>query len=68
MQLKVLGSSGSRAPGFHASCLVLEMVQERLLNNRVWPDFPQIPSRENPVLEYCPLPDQGPVMIAGLKV
>ncbi len=131
MQLKVLGSSGSRAPGFHASCLliderllldagtvsfalsleaqaqiddvllthahldhmvdlafladnmlgmrqqpirvwgpppVLDMVQEHLLNNQVWPDFTQIPNPENPVLQYCPLPEDGPVKIAGLKV
>lgn len=131
MQLRVLGSSGSRAPGFHASCLlinqrllldagtvsialsledqaqiddvllthahldhmvdlafladnmlgmrqepirvwgpapVLAMVQEHLLNNRVWPDFTRIPSAEKPVLKYCPLPERGPVEIAGLQV
>ncbi|MCF6178438.1 MAG: 3',5'-cyclic-nucleotide phosphodiesterase [Geopsychrobacter sp.] len=131
MQLKVLGSSGSRAPGFHASCLlinqrllldagtvsfalsledqariddvllthahldhmvdlafladnmlgmrtqpirvwapepVLNMVREHLLNNEVWPDFTQLPSREKPVLQYCPLPAFGPVEIAGLQV
>lgn len=131
MQLKVLGSSGSRAPGFHASSLlidrrllldagavsltvsledqaliddvllthahldhivdlafladnvlgmrqqpirvwgpppVLAMVEEHLLNNRVWPDFTRIPSREHPVLQYCPLPESGPVAIAGLQI
>ncbi len=131
MQLKVLGSSGSRAPGFHASSLlinqhllldagtvsialsleeqariddvllthahldhmvdlafladnmlgmrqqpirvwgpqsVLEMIREHLLNNRVWPDFTRIPDPQRPVLQYCPLPDQGPVEIAGLKI
>ena len=131
MQLKVLGSSGSKAPGFHASSLlidehllldagtvsfalsleaqariddvllthahldhmvdlafladnmlelrqqpirvwgpqpVLDMVKEHLLNNRVWPDFTQIPNRKNPVLQYCPLPAEGPVTIAGLTV
>lgn len=131
MQLKVLGSSGSRAPGFHASCLliddqllldagtvsialsledqsrindvllthahldhmvdlafladnmlgmrdqpirvwgpkpVLDMVQEHLLNNKVWPDFTRIPDPERPVLQYCPLPEEGSVEIAGLRV
>ena len=47
---------------------VLDTVQEHLLNNRVWPDFTRIPSRENPVLQYCPLPDEAPVTIAGLQI
>ena len=131
MQLKVLGSSGSRAPGYHASCLlinqsmlldagtvsfalslenqariddvllthahldhmvdlafladnmiglrqepirvwgpqpVLDMVQEYLFNDKVWPDFTRLPSLEKPVLKFYPLPAEGPVEIAGLSV
>ncbi len=47
---------------------VLDRVHEYLLNDLVWPDFTRIPNPENPVLQYCPLPDEGPVVIAGLQI
>lgn len=31
---------------------VLEVIEEHLLNNKIWPDFTRIPDRKAPVLQY----------------
>ena len=47
---------------------VLDAISKHLMNNLIWPDFTKIPSAENPILTYVPMPIGTQVKIAGLKV
>jgi cAMP phosphodiesterase len=47
---------------------VIAAIREHLMNDLIWPDFTRIPTAENPVLIYVPLPVGKTVSIAGLKV
>lgn len=47
---------------------VIEAIRKHLMNGIIWPDFTKIPTPENPVLAYAPMPVGKTVSIAGLKV
>lgn len=47
---------------------VLDAIREHLMNDVIWPDFTRIPTPENPVLAYAPMPVGKTVTIAGLRV
>lgn len=47
---------------------VLDAIRKHLMNDIIWPDFTRIPTAENPVLTYAPMPIGKYVSIAGLKV
>jgi cAMP phosphodiesterase len=47
---------------------VLDAIREHLMNDIIWPDFTRIPTPQNPVLAYAPMPLGKAVAVAGLKV
>jgi len=46
----------------------LEGLKKHLLNNILWPDFTEIPSRASPVLRFIALTPARPVEMKGLKI
>jgi cAMP phosphodiesterase len=47
---------------------VIDAIRKHLMNDLIWPDFTRIPTADNPVLAYAPMPVGRSVNIAGLKV
>ena len=47
---------------------VIDAIRKHLMNDIIWPDFTRIPTPENPVLAYAPMPLGKAVAVAGLKV
>ena len=47
---------------------VIDAIRMHLMNDLIWPDFTRIPTADNPVLVYAPMPAGKSVNIAGLKV
>jgi ribonuclease BN (tRNA processing enzyme) len=47
---------------------VIDAIRLHLMNDLIWPDFTRIPTADNPVLTYAPMPVGKSVNIAGLKV
>lgn len=52
----------------HAPAGTLESMDKDLFNNRVWPDFRTIPTREKPVLAFEAMPVNEPVTCQGLRI
>lgn len=42
-----------------ASAEVIDVLRTHLFNDRLWPDFTQIPTAENPFLRFATMPDSG---------
>ena len=47
---------------------VLDQVRRHLFNNQLWPDFSAIRIGTHPVLEFSPLPTDGPLVVDGLTI
>ena len=52
----------------HGSPAVLDCLRRDIFNNRVWPDFRVIPTKEKPVLAFEVMPIHKPVTCQGLKI
>src|SRR5258708_10725972 len=46
----------------------MEAMDRDVFNNRVWPDFRVIPTKENPVIAFEVMPVHTPVTCQGLKI
>ncbi len=44
----------------HASDATLKAVREHIFNWTIWPDFSKLPTAENPLLRWLPMPAQQP--------
>jgi ribonuclease BN (tRNA processing enzyme) len=47
---------------------VIREIRRHIFNNRIWPDFTQIPSREHPVLRFEEITPREPLVIQGYRV
>jgi ribonuclease BN (tRNA processing enzyme) len=47
---------------------VIEPVKEHILNDRIWPDFTQIPHTVSPILRFKIIEEDTETMINGLKI
>ncbi|GAC1344093.1 MAG: 3',5'-cyclic-nucleotide phosphodiesterase [Myxococcales bacterium] len=52
----------------HGPAETMEAMDKDVFNNRVWPDFRTIPTRENPVMAFSVLPVNKPVQVKGYRV
>ena len=52
----------------HGPAETMEAMDKDVFNNRVWPDFRTIPSRENPVIAFDVIPTHDPVQCQGLRI
>ena len=52
----------------HGPAECMESMDKDVFNNRVWPDFRLIPSRENPVLAFEEMPLRKAVTCQGLRI
>jgi ribonuclease BN (tRNA processing enzyme) len=52
----------------HGPAETIEAMDKDVFNNRVWPDFRVIPSKEKPVLAFETMPIHTPVLCQGLKL
>lgn len=52
----------------HGPAETMEAMDKDVFNNRVWPDFRQIPTREKPVLAFDVIPVQKRVACQGLQI
>jgi len=52
----------------HGPAETMEAMDKDVFNNRVWPDFPTIPTRENPILAFETIPVIEPVTCQGLRI
>ena len=46
----------------------LGLLQKHFFNDKLWPDFTQIPSAEKPTIKYLPLKPEVPTKVAGYTV
>lgn len=47
---------------------VISIMKEHLFNNRIWPDFSQIPTPENPVINFIEIEAGKPFQVNGTTV
>ncbi len=47
---------------------VLDILQQHIFNDQVWPDFTRIPDANNPFIQLCPLPAEQPLEIQGYRI
>ncbi len=47
---------------------VLADLRRNIFNNRIWPDFTSIPSREQPVMRYQPISGRQPLRVGGYSI
>jgi cAMP phosphodiesterase len=52
----------------HGATETMEAMDKDIFNNRVWPDFRVIPTKEKPVLAFEVMPIHKPVTCQGLKI
>src|SRR4051812_4997053 len=52
----------------HGPAETMEAMDKDVFNNRVWPDFRTIPSREKPVIAFDVIPTHDPVHCQGLRI
>jgi len=52
----------------HGPAETMEAMDKDVFNNRVWPDFRVIPTKEKPVLSFDVMPIHKPVTCQGLKI
>ena len=52
----------------HGPAETMETMDKDVFNNRVWPDFRVIPTKEKPVLAFETIPIHKPVTCQGLKI
>ncbi len=52
----------------HGDAECLSQIRAHLFNDIIWPDFTKVPSEEDPVLKFQPLPNDGLLEIGDLKV
>lgn len=52
----------------HGPVETMEAMDEDVFNNRVWPDFRVIPTKEKPVVALAALRDHEPVQCQGLRI
>jgi len=52
----------------HGPAETMEAMDKDVFNNRVWPDFRVIPSKEEPVIAFEVMPIHNPVTCQGLKI
>jgi ribonuclease BN (tRNA processing enzyme) len=52
----------------HGPAETMEAMDEDVFNNRVWPDFRVIPTKEKPVLGFHTMPVDKPVQCQGYKI
>jgi ribonuclease BN (tRNA processing enzyme) len=52
----------------HGPAETMEAMDKDVFNNRVWPDFRVIPSKEKPVLAFDTIPVRKPVTCQGLRI
>src|SRR5205823_3815819 len=52
----------------HGPAETMEAMDKDVFNNRVWPDFRTIPTREKPVIAFDTIPVYEPVACQGLRI
>jgi ribonuclease BN (tRNA processing enzyme) len=52
----------------HGPAETMYAMDKDVFNNRVWPDFRSIPTRENPVIAFETIPVRKPVTCQGLRI
>src|SRR5438552_9872251 len=52
----------------HGPAETMEAMDKDIFNNRVWPDFRTIPTREKPVIAFDTIPVYEPVLCQGLRI
>ena len=52
----------------HGPAETMEAMDKDVFNNRVWPDFRVIPTKEKPVLAFETIPVNAPVTCQGLRI
>src|SRR5256885_8969711 len=52
----------------HGPAETMEAMDKDVFNNRVWPDFRTIPTKEKPVLAFETIPIHKPLTCQGLKI
>jgi ribonuclease BN (tRNA processing enzyme) len=52
----------------HGPSETMEAMDKDVFNNRVWPDFRAIPTKEKPVISFDVIPVREPVVCQGLRI
>jgi ribonuclease BN (tRNA processing enzyme) len=52
----------------HGPAETMEAMDKDVFNNRVWPDFRAIPTKENPVIAFQTIPVRKPVTCQGYRI
>jgi len=52
----------------HSLPACIDVVQQHLFNNAIWPDFASIPDRVLPMMEFRPAPTMATIKMAGLRI
>jgi ribonuclease BN (tRNA processing enzyme) len=52
----------------HGPAETMDAMSKDVFNNRVWPDFRSIPTRENPVMSFAVIPVNQPVQLKGYRI
>jgi cAMP phosphodiesterase len=51
-----------------ASDLAIEAIRRHIMNDVIWPDFSRLPTEEQPVIRYLPIPEGVPVQAGELAI
>ena len=61
--------AADRPLSVHALPVTLKALREHLFNGRIWPDFSKLPTPANPVVQWCPIGLDAPLVLPhGLVV
>lgn len=61
-------SRRERPVQLHASANTLGVLKTHMFNNALWPDFTQLPSAQDPVIQFVPFESKSPVFVDGVEV
>jgi ribonuclease BN (tRNA processing enzyme) len=68
MMTDLLVGKRERPVVVHGPAETMQAMDKDVFNNRVWPDFRSIPSREHPVISFETIPMREPVECQGLRI